>query len=139
MGAIAVHPNRTVDLHFCMLGDNLNFRGPSVIEFLKQLRSEVNGPMTIVWDQIIIHSSEVVLDYLKLASEVVTESFPPYAPELNPVDKAWFYLKYARLPNYTPPKMAQLRCTVEEELKSLQNKPDLLRSFIRQSGLPVVS
>jgi len=139
MGAIAVHPNRTVNLHFCMLGDNLNFRGPSVIEFLKQLRNEVNGPMTIVWDQIIIHSSEVVLDYLKLASEVVTESFPPYAPELNPVDKAWFFLKYARLPNYTPSKMAQLRCTVEEELKCLQNKPDLLRSFIRQSGLPVVS
>jgi transposase len=93
--------------------------------------------MSIVWDQIIIHSSDVVLDYLKIAPEIVTESFPPYAPELNPVDRMWFYLKYDRFPNYTPPSLAKLRTSVESEMRRLQRQPDLLRSFIRRSELPL--
>lgn len=138
IGAITVSPKRTrVGLRYYMLADNMNFRGPSIIEFLKQLRSQVCGPISIVWDQIIIHSSGVVLDYLKTAPEIVTESFPPYAPELNPVDRAWFYLKYDRLPNYTPTTVAKLRRSVESEIKQLQRQPDLLRSFIRQSEVPL--
>ena len=83
-----------------VLADNTNFQGLSIIEFLTQRREQLRGPMSILWDQIIIYSSDVVLVYLTTAPEIVTEFFPPYAPELNPVDK-WFYLKYDRLPNYT--------------------------------------
>jgi transposase len=138
IGAITVSPKRKrVGLRYYLLADNMNCRGPSIIEFLKQLRSQICGPINIVWDQIIIHSSVVVLDYLKTAPEIVTEYFPPYAPELNPVDRAWFYLKYDRLPNYTPPTVAKLRRSVESELKQLQRQPDLLRSFIRQSEVPL--
>jgi transposase len=58
IGAITVSPKRTrVGLYYYLLADNMNFRGPSIVEFLKQLRSQVCGPMSIVWDQIIIHSS----------------------------------------------------------------------------------
>jgi transposase len=100
-------------------------------------RGQVRGPITIIWDQIIIHSAGVVLDYLKTVPGIVTERFPPYAPELNPVDRAWFYLKYDRLPNYVPLTLTQLRSTVEDELKQLQRQPKLLRSFIRQSEVPL--
>jgi len=47
------------------------------MEFLKQLRSQLSSPISIVWDQIIIHSSGAVLDYLKTVPEIVTESFLP--------------------------------------------------------------
>ena len=137
-GAIIISPGRTrVSLQYYMLGDNVNFRGPSVIEFVEHLRSQVRGLITIIWDQIIIHSSNVVLEYLKTVPDIITEPFHPYAPELNPVDRAWFYLKYGRLPNYTPPTMAKLRQTVEREIRRLQRKPDLLCSFIRQSKVPL--
>jgi transposase len=137
-GAITISPGRTrVSLQYYMLADNVNFRGPSVVDFLKHLQNQIRGPITIIWDQIIIHSSDVVLEYLQTVPLIVTESFPPYAPELNPVDRAWFYLKYSRFPNYTPPTMTKLRCTVESEIKRLQGKPDLLRSFIRQSEVPL--
>ena len=138
IGAITVSPKRTrVGLRYYMLADNMNFWSPSIIEFLTQLQGQVCGPISIVWDQIIIHSSDVVLDYLKTVPEMVTEFFPPYAPELNPVDRAWFYLKYDRLPNYAPPTVAKLRSSVESEIKQLQHQPDLLRSFIRQSEVPL--
>jgi hypothetical protein len=67
----------------------------------------------------------------------VTEPFPAYAPELNPVDRAWFYLKFNRFPNYTPATMAKLRRSVESEIKRLQNQANLLRSFIRESDIPI--
>jgi transposase len=138
VGAITISPARTfLGFRYQMLGDNVNFRGPSIIEFLKQLRNQLCGPISIVWDQIIIHSSGVVLDYLRTVPETVTEFFPPYSPELNPVDRAWFYLKYDRLPNYAPTTIARLRSTVESEIKRLQHQPDLLRSFIRQSEVPL--
>jgi transposase len=137
-GAIAVSPKRTrVALHYFMLPDNVNFRGPSVVEFLRHLRTQIRGQMTILWDQIIIHSSEVVVDFLKNVPDIVTEPFPPYAPELNPVDRAWFYLKYGRLPNFTPSSIAKLRQTVESEIQQLQTRADLLRSFIGQSKVPL--
>jgi transposase len=137
-GAITFSPKRTrICLHYYMLADNTNFRGPSVVAFLKHLRSQLCGTITIVWDQIIIHSSDVVIEYLRTVPDLTTESFPPYAPELNPVDRTWFYLKFGRLPNYTPPTMSKLRRTIEAEIKRLQGKPDLLRSFVRQSELPL--
>jgi hypothetical protein len=138
IGAIIINPQGTrAGLHYAALADNVNFRGPSVIEFLKQLKSCAPGPISIIWDQVPSHSSEMVLDYLKTVPDIVTELFPPYAPELNPVDRAWRYLKHGRLPNYTPLTIAQLRATVESEMKHLQGQPDLLRSFIRQSEVPL--
>jgi hypothetical protein len=50
----------------------------------------------------------------------------------------WFYLKYNRLPNFAPPTIEKLRRSVESEIKRLQGSPDLLRSFICQSGVPLV-
>jgi transposase len=138
IGAITISPRQArVGLRYHMLSDNTNFRGPGIVDFLKQLKSKVCGPITIVWDRIIIYSSGVVLDYLKTVPEIVTESFPPYAPELNPVDRAWFYIKYDRLPNYTPATVTELRCSIESELNQLQRQPALLRSFISQSEVPL--
>ena len=138
-GAITVSPKRTcVGLQYYMLADNVNFRGPSVIDFMKHLRSRLCGPITIIWDQIIIHSADVVFEYLQTVPDIVTEAFPPYAPELNPVDRAWFYIKYGRLPNYAPPTIVKLRRTVEAEIRRLQGRPDLLRSFICQADVPFV-
>ena len=109
-GAIAISPKRTrVGLHYYVLPDNLNFRGPSVVDFLRHLRSQIPGPITIIWDQIIIHSADVVLAYLQTVPDIKTKSFPPYAPELNPVDKAGFYLKSATV---TSQRQLRYRATV---------------------------
>jgi transposase len=137
-GTISISPSRTRALFwFYVLGDNTNFRSPSIVEALKDLRMQIPGPLTIIWDQNIIHASETLLQYLQTVPDLRTEFFPPYAPELNPVDRAWFYLKYNRLPNYAPPTIARLRRVVRTETRRLQKKPDLLRSFIRQSKLPL--
>jgi transposase len=137
IGAIAVSPQGgQLSWHYYMLEDNNNFRGPSVVAFMKQLSATITGPMIIIWDQIIIHSCAEVEEYLGANRRIKSEPFPAYAPELNPVDGAWFYIKYDRLPNFSPVSMTQLRKAVRAELERLRTRPNLLRSFIRESALP---
>jgi transposase len=138
IGAITVDPKRErVGLIYNMLGDNANFRGPGVAYFVKTLREEIGGPVTILWDRITIHSCEQVEQCLQGVSDVVAEAFPPYAPKLNPADGIWGYIKYGRLPNYTPPDLDVLRTTVTVELNRLRQEEKLLRSFIRHTKLPL--
>jgi transposase len=139
IGAITVDPRRErVGLVYNMLGDNANFRGPGIAYFLGMLRAEIGGPVTILWDRITIHSCEEVKQCLQGAPDVVVEPFPPAVPKLNPADGIWGYIKYGRLPNYTPPDLDVLRATVTEELDRLRQNEDLLRSFIRHTKLPLV-
>jgi transposase len=139
IGAICIPPDRrNLTWHYYMLDNNTNFCGPNIVDFLKQLVAQISGPFTLVWDSIIIHWSNVATGYLSQVPHVKSELFPPYAPELNPVDRAWFYIKYDRLPNFCPPNIAMLRPAINRELQRLQRSQRLLRSFIHHSRLPLV-
>ena len=61
--------------------------------------------------------------------------FPPCAPELNPLEYVWGYLKTNPLANLACPEVGLLAATGRRHTRSLQHKPDLLRSFIRHSPL----
>jgi len=136
IGAITLSPeHKRVRLTFQLLPDNANFHGESVAAFLWILSERVKGPNTIIWDSVRIHLAEPVQGYLFAKDGIVTETFPPHAPDLNPVDGVWSYIKYARLPNYTPFDLSDLRKTLTAELKRLQGQPHLLLSFIRRTGL----
>ena len=62
--------------------------------------------------------------------------FPPYAPDLNPVELLWGYLKYGRLANLTPDTVDDIQSNVCRERRRLARHPELLRSFFRHSALP---
>jgi putative transposase len=93
--------------------------------------------MTVVWDQTAIHDCAAVEQYVAEEPSIVIEPFPPYASELNPADGIWRYIKYGRIPNYTPFDLSTLRRTVENELLQLKTRVDLLESFIRFTKLPI--
>lgn len=136
IAAITLSPKyQCVHLTFQTLADNANFHGESIAAFLRFLCERVRGPNTIIWDSVRIHLAEPVKVCLSTRGRIATETFPPHAPSLNPVDAVWSYIKYARLPNYTPFDLSELRRTLTSELKRLQRKPDLLCSFIRRTGL----
>ncbi len=137
-GAIIVDlRNKQVDLVCHLLEDNTNFQGWSIVEFLPMLRSRTGRPMTVLWDQIPIHSGELIDQYLAEQPSVLIESFPPYAPELNAADGIWRYVKHARLPNYCPRDLCTLRRTLTREFHRLERRDDLLKSFIRFTKLPI--
>jgi hypothetical protein len=83
-----------VGWHFLLLGDKENFHGEEVVLFLQQLKGEVGGAWTIVWDRNQIHrKSRVVRAWLAKHPEVVVEDFPTYAPDTNPDESVWCWTK----------------------------------------------
>ncbi len=139
ISAVTVSPvRRRPNLEFRLLADNTNAHGEDTVAFLAQLRGRLKGPMTILWDQSMIHvRSSVVRAYLAKHPEVVTEDFPGYAPEANPDEGVWGWTKYHRLSNYAPEDTGQLRSRLIAELSALRGRPDLLASFIRHAGIPL--
>ena len=115
--------------------DNANFHGNSVVEFIDEIRRKIPKPIILLWDAIPIHRAKPVGDYLAKHPRIVAEPFPPYAPELNPVDNVWSYVKYARLPNYTLPDLRELRRRIAAEFRRLRKRPDLLKSFFNRTRL----
>jgi transposase len=120
---------------FHLLQDNANFDGLSVTTFIDGVRRRLRSPMTLIWDQIRIHKARPVREYLAKHPDIAVEEFPPYAPELNPVDQVWSYVKYGRLPNYCPYSLFELRERVTAELTRVKRRPALLRSLFSHTGL----
>lgn len=139
IGALAISPKqKRPSFHYNLLSNNANFRGGSVIQFIKQIQKEIHKPITILWDAIPIHCSKPVIQYLEQQKELIVEQFPSYAPELNPVDKVWLYLKYGRLPNYVPLTVDELRTRLVEELRAIKGEQHVLASCVRRTGLDCI-
>jgi len=139
ISAITVSPVRKrTNWVFRLLPDNRNAHGQDTVAFLAQLRSQVQGPMTVIGDQSQIHErSSVVRKYLAKHPEIVTEDFPGSAPEANPDEGVWGDTKDHRLPNYAPEDTGELRSRLWSEWSSRRQRPDLLASFIRHAGIPL--
>jgi transposase len=139
ISAVTVSPRRRrLGLYFRLLPDDANAHGEDTVDFLRQLRRHIPGPMTILWDRGNIHDrSKVVRAYLAGHPEVVTEKLPSYAPETNPDEMVWQHTKHGRLANFAPEDTAELRAVLVEEFGRIHGKPELLSAFIRHAGVPV--
>jgi transposase len=136
IGAITISPERShFGFYFHLLEDNANFHGNSVAQFIADVYQKIRSPITLLWDAIPIHRAKPVESYLAKHPTIVVEPFPPYAPELNPVDNVWSYVKYDRLPNYALLDLRGLRRRITAEFCRLQERPDLLESFFKRTGL----
>jgi len=140
ISAITLSPQaQRVGLHFMLLGKDENFHGEEVVLFLQQLKGEVGGAWTIVWDRNQIHSkAKVVKAWLAKHPEVVVEDFPAHAPNTNPDEDVWSWTKYGQLCNLAPGDVAELRERILDALLALRNQPQLLISFILHARVPLL-
>ena len=137
IGAMTISPQRRhFGFRFDMLDDNANYRGETVVPFLEKVWRKISGPMVLLWDAIPIHRANPVMHFLRSHGRIVSELFPRYAPDLNPVDKIWFYVKFDRLPNFAPPRLSDLRDHVKREFRRLQHHPEILKSLFQMTNLP---
>jgi len=140
ISAITLSPRALrVGLHFMLLSKDENFHGEEVVLFLRQLKGEVGGAWTVVWDRSNIHSkSRVVRDWLAKHPEVVVEDFPAHAPKTNPDEEVWSWTKYGKLSNLAPADVVELRQHIWDTLSALKNQPQLLISFVLHARLPLL-
>jgi transposase len=124
------------DLFFELLPEGLNVTAEDIVAFLNQLKEELPGPWTVIWDRHNIHSrSCLVKAWLAEHPDVVLEDLPPYAPELNPDEMVWGWLKYAQLANLTPCHVHELRDHLLHELQWAAFDSELLDGFLAHAIL----
>lgn len=135
IAALCVPPTRdNVHVYF-RLHPNRNITATEVVAFLRQLRRHLHSPLVLLWDRLQAHRATNVQTFLTPASHIHAVFFPAYAPELNPIEYAWGYLKGNPLANWAPLDLNQLVLGTRRSSHALQHRPDLLRSFIRHSSL----
>jgi transposase len=107
-----------------------------VVEFLKALLAQMHQRLLIIWDSSRPHRSHRVRDYVaSTAGRIKLHFLPPYAPELNPVEFLWAWLKRHALANFCPDNFTELRDTARGKLKSAQRRSLIIASCWRQADL----
>lgn len=136
IAALCVTPARdTVRLYFRLYPD-ADIQARHVIRFLTRLQKELGGPWVMLWDRLNAHRARLTSNFLAAHPQHPCPVFlPAYAPELNPVEYAWGYLKTNPLANLARFDTLSLCRTASHHARSLQRQPDLLRSFLRHSPL----
>ena len=136
VAALCVAPSRDrIALYFRLLPD-ANVNSVEVMDFLENLQRQLRCPIVLIWDRFKAHLGPLIEECTPADSPHLAY-LPPYAPELNPVEYLWAYLKtnpLANAPAFDLPSLAsRARCAA----RSVQHQPDLLRAFLRHTHLPL--
>jgi transposase len=108
------------------------FDSAAVVRFLKHLLRQIPGKLLIVWDRLPAHRSKVVKDFLRQggSERVYLAQIPSYAPELNPDEDVWNYLKRVELRNVCCHDLPELRSELRKAVKRLRRKTTAIQGFI---------
>lgn len=111
-------------------------RSAQIIEFLAALLAQIGKPLLIVWDGAGAHRSRRLRQWLEQQQGRIAVAFlPPYAPELNPVEAIWAYLKKHEIANLCASRLDEVSDFARRRLKSMQRRPKLIRAFWQQAEL----
>jgi transposase len=104
------------------------FDSAAVIAFLQQLLSAISGKLLIIWDGAPIHRSRAIKEFLAAGAteRIWLERLPAYAPDLNPDEAIWHYLKHVELRNVCCHDLGQLGQQLTAAVERLSAKPDIL-------------
>jgi transposase len=99
----------------------------------------IPGLFLVTWDGSPTHRSQLVKDYLtsRATKRLHLERFPGYAPELNPTEWVWSYLKLADLAKNACDHLSELDAHLSKAKKRLQRKPNLIQAFTHDVGCEV--
>jgi transposase len=136
IGAVTVSPAaRHLGFYFATAVGGY-FSAERVVEFLRDLLRHLPGKVVVVWDGGGNHKGPAIRKFLRRNRRLRLERLPAYAPDLNPVEAVWGWLKWGRMSNFVPDDLSDLDDWVVEYLVELKCNPALLRALWDRSDLP---
>lgn len=136
IGAVTVSPTRRrLGFYFATAVDGY-FSADEVVAFLRDLLQHLRGKVVVLWDGGPNHKGPAIREFLKTNRRLRLERLPAYAPDLNPVEAVWSWLKWGRLANFVPDDLTDLDDWIVEYLVELKHDPKLLRALWERSDLP---
>jgi len=136
IAALCVSAKRNEVRSYFRLHPDANINTPLVLSFLRQLSRQLKGkPFLVIWDRLNSHRGKAVRTFLSTPPAAGFALLPPYAPELNPVELVWGYLKTNPMANDPYLDVGSLATAAHRHGRSLQRREGLLRSFIEHGPL----
>lgn len=101
--------------------------------FLGRLHRDVPGRIILIWDNLSVHKSRKMREYIAANSDWLTvHYFPAYAPELNPIERVWSAIKGKDLANHGPDTIKELGALLKKADDRLSNEPQILKGCMSE-------
>jgi transposase len=112
-------------------------RGQQVVNFLHHLLRHIPGKLLIIWDGATIHRCKAVKQFLAAggSERIHLERLPGYAPDLNPDEGIWHYLKHFELRNVVCADIKELRYELRLATIRLRQKSEIIPGCFTQARL----
>jgi transposase len=109
-------------------------KGDDLVFFLRHLLKQIPGKVLVIWDGLPAHRSLRVKDFLAQEAQdrLWLVRLPAYAPDLNPIEALWSYLKQVALKNLCCPSLAHLRAQLRLAIERLRHKRHIILSCFKQ-------
>jgi transposase len=113
-----------------------NYDGEAVVGFLRVLLRKLRGKVLVIWDGSPIHHGQAVKDFLSAGAtkRLQLERLPGYAPDLNPDEGIWNYLKRVELGNVCCADLAEVRHRLLRAAVDVRHKSEVIRACSQQCG-----
>ena len=113
-----------------------SYDAQAVVGFLRVLLRKISGKIVLIWDGSPLHRAQEIKDFLKrgAAQRLHLEQLPGYAPDLNPDEGIWNYLKRVELGNVCSGDLDQLYQEIIRAKERLRHKKEIIKSCSRQCG-----
>ena len=108
------------------------------VRFLERLRRHLPGTVTVIWDRLNGHRSHLVRDWSAEHRRFELNYLPAYAPELNPVETLWAWLKGTCLANSCHDDLEPLAREVRRGARRARRRHAFLNCFLRRTGLSLL-
>lgn len=108
--------------------------GQDLVFFLRHLLHHIPGKLLLIWDGLPAHRSAPVKRFLAQEAQqrLWLVRLPAYAPELNPIEALWSFLKQVELKNLCCHTLAQLRAQLRRAIERVRHKTDIISACFQQ-------
>lgn len=113
------------------------YRGPTIVRFLRHVLKHISGNVFVLWDGARIHHCKAVQEFLATLPDkrLHLERLPAYAPDLNPDEGIWHYLKNVELRNVVCETIQELRSELRRAIARLRHKRAVIQACIVHARL----
>jgi hypothetical protein len=136
IAAISVAPRRRRLGLYWRTDPEHDIDAAGVVAFLRDLLGHLRGKVVVAWDGGSNHEGPLIRALLRRYPRPHLERLPGYAPDLNPVELIWSYLKHGLMANFVPRHVEHLDRVVAGHLDEVRSEPALIKSLWAGSKLP---
>lgn len=112
------------------------FNAGRFVEFLKAFLRGRRRPVMLVVDGHPAHRAKLVAQFVQSTKGRLELHFlPGYAPELNPDEFVWNHLRQRGVSKKPLRRNESLRARIESDLRAIQRRPALVRSFFHAESV----